>query len=256
MRSMTARGARGRSTDRHRRDRPTRPQNDMTRGDRHDDTERPTATSPGSSLPSGRAAVGALLVAIAALLTFAAYLRASGPARGRFLVLTHDLAAGDSVAAADVRTARVDIPKDIAQQLVDPATSLDGVVTLSPLRAGQFLQAGDLIRKPAGASSREISLAVDSAMAAGGRLVPGDRVDLLATFGSGSDASTKVVLSDAPVVRVDRGESSITSTRGSMTITLAFDDPSIEPELAQALAIAKVQLIRSTGAGRAAPRPS
>ena len=155
MKSATERGSRARSADRHRHDRPTRPQYDVTRTDRHDDIERPMASSRGSALPSGRAAVGALLVAIAALLSFATYLRASGPARGRFLVLTHDLAAGDALSASDVRTARVDIPKDIAQQLVDPATPLEGVVTLIPLRAGQFLQAGDLIRKPAGATSRE-----------------------------------------------------------------------------------------------------
>ncbi len=201
-----------------------------------------------AALPSGRAALGALLVTIAALITFVAYARSHGPARGHYLVATHDLVAGSAVSVDDVRIARVDVPNDIAPQLLQPGTPFDGVVALGPIRAGQFLQAGNLIRKPAGAQTREISLALDAAQAAGGHLLPGDRVDLLATFGTGNDAHTEVVLTNAPVVRIDRGDASITANRGAMNITLAFEDPAIEQPLAQAIAIAKVQLVRTTGA--------
>ena len=226
------------------------------RGGRRSDRRRAAAVQAGPirrperSLPSGRAALGGLLVTIAALGTLLAYGSAHSAPKGRFLVATRDVAAGAPLGRSDVRVARFDLPPDLAERVADASaqSQFTDLVTLAPIRAGEPILRANLIRKSGGATSREMSVSLDSAQAAGGHLQIADRVDVLATFGSGTDARTELVAADLPIVRLDRADGSITSSRAAMTITLAFDDPALELSMAQAIAVGKVQLVRTTGA--------
>ena len=203
-----------------------------------------------TALPSGRAALGALLVTGSAVAAFALYSASNGGPTGRFLVATHDLAASAAVRASDFRVARIDLPADLGSLVLQPGNlrEVDGdIVTLGPIRAGELIQRGNLIRKPAGVEVREISLSVDPSEAAGGRLVGGDTVDVIATYGSGVDAFTTVVATDIRVVRVERTDGSITSNRGELILTLGVEDPEGEVAIAHASAVGKLAIVRSTG---------
>jgi flagella basal body P-ring formation protein FlgA len=61
-------------------------------------------------LPSGRAVIGGLLMALAAVGTFVAYQAAAGDDRVEVLVAARDLRVGDVVSTNDVRVVAADLP--------------------------------------------------------------------------------------------------------------------------------------------------
>jgi hypothetical protein len=77
------------------------------------------------------------------------------------------------------------------------------------------------------------------------RLRPGDRVDVLATVGTGAAARTEVVVRQALVQQ--RSGSSGALAGDAVAITLAVDDPAQVLAVAHALRAAEVTLVRATG---------
>src|SRR5437870_3424343 len=74
------------------------------------------------NLPSGRAVVGGFLVAVAALGAFVAARGTGGGPSQHYVVLTHDVIAGTTLRATDLRTVAVDLPADMAgRAFTDPA---------------------------------------------------------------------------------------------------------------------------------------
>ena len=118
-----------------------------------DDTRAPEAGPPGSGTRSagslhpsprvatGRAALGGLLVARAALGVFAAWSRASSPPTTRYLVVATDLAAGTTLRADDLGWVTVDLPDVLAARALDDPDAVIGAVTLAPLADGDLLTA-------------------------------------------------------------------------------------------------------------------
>jgi hypothetical protein len=80
-----------------------------------------------------------------------------------------------------------------------------------------------------------------------GSLEQGERVDVLATFGTGDDAFTSVVLRQALVTDIDRGKSSLGET-GAVVLSVAVDDPADELAMAHALQLGKLTVVAATGA--------
>src|SRR5437764_87460 len=79
-----------------------------------------------------------------------------------------------------------------------------------------------------------------------GALKQGEKVDVLATYGTGADAYTAVVLRQALVTEVDRGRSSLGDT-GSSVVSVAVDDPDDELAMAHALQLGKLTVVVATG---------
>jgi hypothetical protein len=75
----------------------------------------------------------------------------------------------------------------------------------------------------------------------------GERADLLATYGTGNDAFTLVVVRQALLVGIDRPRTS-SGDSGPATVTVAVDDPADAVALAHAIQLGKVTLVRATGA--------
>ncbi|MEA2702922.1 MAG: hypothetical protein QOD63_867, partial [Actinomycetota bacterium] len=71
--------------------------------------------------------------------------------------------------------------------------------------------------------------------------------DLLATYGTGNDAFTLVVVRQALLVGIDRPRTS-SGDSGPATVTVAVDDPADAVALAHAIQLGKVTLVRATGA--------
>lgn len=201
-------------------------------------------------LPGGRAVVGGLLVALAAVGTFAGYASATADHRLDYVVASHALVVGHRITAADLATEPMDLPPSIADNLAFRHPSrLVGALLVGPVAAGELIQSGDVVADALAAQQRELSFPVKASQAVDGTLRAGDRVDVLATYGSGTDATTLAVARDVPVVAIADSSASL-GTAGGQTevVTLALADSGDTLALTQAVNAAQVMLVRSTGA--------
>lgn len=210
------------------------------------------------------ALLGAALALVVGFATFS-YVR-STPAvatpaplveRVAVLVARHDLPPHTVISATDVELRQLPLEAVLESSL----RSLDGVagrVTGQPVVAGQQLTAGHFaIEAPGGTlaqrvpeGSRAISVAISEAIAAGGLIAPGDRVDVIAVFeearagrnGSAlvvDDVSVLAVASAVAGAEAPADEKQSRGTAGgprqlSATVTLA-----VSPAQAQRLAVAE-----------------
>ncbi|HEX2272481.1 MAG TPA: SAF domain-containing protein [Acidimicrobiales bacterium] len=196
-------------------------------------------------LPGGRAVVGGLLVAASAVGLFAAYAQASARHRTSYVVARHALAPGARLGPSDLSLSAMDLPAELRARAFRQIDEVAGTTLVAPLAAGELVQASALVATRPGGASRVLSFPIERSRV--GPLKPGERVDVLATFGTGADAFTTVVLSQALIVEVDRSNSALGDT-GSVVITVGVDDPAHEVALAHAVQLAKLTVVAATGA--------
>jgi Flp pilus assembly protein CpaB len=213
----------------------------------------PPVLRPRRRLPSGRAVVGALLIAAAALGSLLAYQGASSTPSTTYVVATTDIDPGERVTAETLRVEAIDLPDEVAGGAFVDASLLDGAVALAPIRAGELLQASALVLPGAGEDGtspavREFSFAVERTRALNGALSRGERVDLLATYGSGETARTHVIVRDALVVEIDNESEDTIGAAATITMSLAFPDPNDVLEAAHATQVGAVTVVRTTKA--------
>lgn len=199
------------------------------------------------ALPSGRAVAGGLLVAVSAIGIFAAYRdAAAGPSRA-YVVAARPLSAGSTIRAGDLRLVPVDLPPSLARAAFTETAPLLGTTVLGPVDAGELVQAGGVVRGQAN-PRRRVSFSLEAARALDGDLRRGDRVDVLATYGSGgADAFTTVVADRVLVAAVSDEGRSISAGR-TIVVTLEFDDGRDVLAVTHAVRAGAVTLARS-GAG-------
>ncbi len=198
-------------------------------------------------LPAGsRAAVGGLLVAVAAVGLFAAALGA-GSAAESYVVARRSLAPGARLAADDLRTQPLALPDPQRRRAFEDPAALVGAVVLAPLEPGELVQASAVADGRAAVDAQELSFRVDTAMV--GDLRPGERIDVLGTFGSGADAITAVVARHAAITGVDRAPALVTD--GSTVLTVALESDEDALALAHGVALAKLAVVRSGPASSA-----
>lgn len=207
---------------------------------------RPAAPSRRRPVPGGRAILGGLLVAAAVVGLFYASTRTdTGPAQS-WVVARHALAPGARLTAADVRTVPIDLPTDVAARAFSNPAELVGATLIAPLGRGDLVQASAVVAKPSGPVSRELTFAVSRATL-GDSLEQGERVDVVATYGTGADAFSTVVLRQVLVVNLDRGRDRV-GDEGGATMTVAIDEPADAVAFAHAVQVAKLTVVRATGA--------
>lgn len=186
-------------------------------------------------LPGGRALVGGLLVAVAAIGVFVAYLDATAAPTTEYVVATSDLEPGARVQPADLGTVALDLPGDVAGELFTEPGDVIGQVATAPLGARELV--GDsAVADPGDEEARtQMSFSVAASRALGDRIAPGERVDVLATYG---DDCTARVLSDVAVLARTGAD--------AVTFTLALDEPEQALALANAVDSAEVTVTRTT----------
>ncbi|MFP5377035.1 MAG: SAF domain-containing protein [Acidimicrobiia bacterium] len=199
------------------------------------------------ALPGGRAVVGGFLVAAAAVGVFAGYTDATAGPRERYLVARHDLPLGHRLAAADVEAVALDLPPTLAARSYRSASQLTGAVVLGPVGKGELVQSSDVLTGAASSGERQISFPVESARAVNGQLRRGEVVDVVATYGTGGDAYTVVVVAGARVADRSASRDSL-STRGDEVITLALPASADALAVAHAVNAGAVTLVRTAGA--------
>lgn len=197
-------------------------------------------------LPGGRAVVGGLLIALSALGVLIAYTDATAGPTTEFVVAARAVEPGHRLVAADLRTLPMTLPDAVASRAFRNPESLVGATVLSPLGAGDLVQVGGLLRQGGELGSRQLSFPVELDLALNGTLVPGERIDVVATFGSGPGAHTELVVADVPVVAVaDTGA----ALGGRFTvITVALEREPDVLALSHAVRSGKVVVVRAVGA--------
>lgn len=223
---------------------------DLPRGGRAWATgESPRPVRVAKGLPNGRAVVGGLLIAVAGVGTFAAYSGATADHRVDYVVARSSLSVGERLSMSDLTTAPMSLPAPMAKRWAfrNPAT-LVGAVVVGPVSGGELVQASDVLAGPLAPGQSEVSFAISKADAVGGTLSPGDRVDVLATVGTGLQAKTESVLSDAPVIAQVADPSSLgANDTGTVTVTLGLSGGVQALALTQAVNSGTVMLVRVTG---------
>jgi hypothetical protein len=206
-----------------------------------------------AALPGGRAVVGGFLVALAAVGGVAGWARATADTRLRYQAAARDLPVGRRIEPGDLAWARADLPPFVAARAFRRPGLVVGAVTLGPMARGELVQASHVLRGPA-AAGRQISFPIEAARALDGSLRAGETVDVLATYGTGQDAYTLVVVRDARVVTVSTPRGALSDAR-SEVVTLAVASAADGLAVAHAAGAGAVTLVRAPGDG-GPPGPS
>lgn len=186
------------------------------------------------TLPGGRAVVGALLITLAVIGVFAAWLSATAAPTTTWVVMATAVAAGDEIVEDDVEAVPIDLPDDQAIRAFANPAEVIGSVALAPLADGDLVTRS-VVRPPDEVpGTARFSFELPLARALAGQVDPGDRVDVMAT----ADGRTGFVATDLEVVRG-------TIEGGLVTITLAIDDPGLVLALGNAVDEATVHLVTS-----------
>ncbi len=174
-----------------------------------------TALSPARALRQPRhldvrALVGVLLMLAATGGAIVAWTAAEDTRP--IVVVAHDLPSGAILSSSDlvVRKVRVD---DAIYAAAVPGSELESLVgrqLAEPVHADQILARAQVASKPAVPAGQEVlTIPVRADNAAGGRIRPGDVVQVLATIDPGkADSHTDVILSNATVYDVGHDEQS------------------------------------------------
>lgn len=189
------------------------------------------------------------LAIVAGVLAALFYLRSTGGPEGvPVAVAVRDIPVGEAVRIGDLRFTEVAASSRLLGELVprDQLAALNGAIAGRSIAEGSPLLRDDLVAAVAGGRQRAMSLPVEREHAVGGKLRPGDRVDVI----DGTVAS--YVITNAEVLDVPRPVSDTLSGTGRYAITIAVDAQGAL-RLAAAIAGGKVEVVRSTGA---APLPA
>jgi hypothetical protein len=156
------------------------------------------------------------------------------------------LAAGARLQASDLAVAPMELAPELRSRAFESTQPLLGATLVAPLGSGELVQASAVVARRGDAASRELSFTLERGRVSPG-IKDGERADLLATYGSGNDAFTLVVVRQALVVGIDRARTSAGDT-GPATVTVSVDDPNDALALAHAIQLGKITLVRATGA--------
>ena len=192
-------------------------------------------------LPSGRAVVGGLLMAIAAVGTFLAYADATADDTIEVLVASRDLAPGQTIRSSDVELVPVELPEGV-RGLFGAVDAAVGRQLAASVDAGEFLLASATVVPVEGAERLEVALSVPTTRAVGG-LRAGERVDVFSTW---SSEVTQLVAVDARVLEVGGGAREGLGGSDTTVVRLALADFAQVEALVHAQAAGDITMVRAT----------
>lgn len=196
-------------------------------------------------LPGVRAVVGGLLMAVAAIGTFASIMGGDDGPSDEVVVARRPIRVGETIEASHLRLARAELPDGTADLTFDDASRLVGRVALGPIGEDEVIQGASVTADRARPSTHEVAITLPRGQIAVGRLRQGERVDVYAT----DDERTWSVVRRAEVVEIDAGsDGSLTSER-ELSVVVAVSSPDEVAAVVHALRRADVTVVRATFAG-------
>lgn len=206
-----------------------------------DSSDAPRRVERRVGLPSGRAVVGGLLMALAAVGTFLAYADATADETIEVLVAARDLAPGQTIRADDVALVPVELPGQV-RGLFGAVDAAVGRQLAAPVEAGEFLVASATVVPLEGEEKLELAISVPASRAVG-RLRSGERVDVFSTWGSDV---TQLIAVDARVLEVRGSSSEGLGGSDTVTVRLALADFGQVEALVHAQAAGDITMVRAT----------
>jgi hypothetical protein len=192
-------------------------------------------------LPTGRAVVGGLLVAVAALGLFTAWRQATQQHTTRYLVAAQDLPAGTVISAGSLATVEAKVDGTPARRLFADPDHLIGMVTTQSLQSGELLSASMVQPATAVGPVYEIAVSLSTDAALAGQVRVGERVSVMAS----DDHCSSVLATNAAVQRIEDQGDSLSAGKYIVNLRLANADELLA--LAQASKAGTVRLARSDG---------
>ena len=207
------------------------------------------------ALPSSRAVLGALLITLAAVGAFAISQRGDGEASTRYVVVTKAIVPGARIDAGSLATRAMELDEDVAAQAFRDVQQVVGSVALGPMSAGQLLQRAEVATP--NKLDGEVLVGHELTFPVERDRVPenlrrGERVAVLATYGTGNDARTTTTVQQAIVLGFENDGDAI-GTKRSARLTVLVGDPSMVIETAHASQAADITIVRTTQADVALP---
>lgn len=205
-------------------------------------------------LPTGRAVVGAVLVATAAAAVLITHRSASQPPTTRFVVVTRELQAGQAVGADDLGTVAAELPADVSAIAEQDAERLVGRVARTRLEPMDLLRPDDL--HEAGRfttpDSTEVAIELPPAAALLDTVEVGDLVDVLSTDPNAEGTTT--VARGVRVSAVHGDDDDGIGTSGTVRVRLGVDDAAIAEALVDAAVRTELTLtLPRSGTGGGTP---
>ena len=191
-------------------------------------------------LPGGRAVLGGVLMAVAAVGVFVAYDQASRPARDPIVVAARAIRAGEVLEASDLRAEEGELPD--GSRGYASIDALVGHVALGPIGDGEVVQPAAVTDDAASEAAHEVAITLPRSQIAVGRLKQGERVDVFVTY----DEVTRSVVRGTPVVQISADDDGALTSDREVTLIVAVPDADAVAALVHALRTGDVTVVRST----------
>lgn len=211
--------------------------------------ESTRVVDPRRRLPGGRAVLGGVLVACAALGLFAATRTRSSVPTTSYLVARRPLTPGHLITESDLSRVPIDLPDSVDAATVRATNPAIGELVLQPIARGALITRAAIGGPGRGKAAPLVSFSVDPDRAAAGDLVVGDRVDVFATWDAAADNTTERVAHDLEVVAVSRPDADALGGIGHFTISVSVPAGASTLRLVRAIRSGELTVVRTTGTG-------
>lgn len=211
--------------------------------------ESTRVVDPRRRLPGGRAVLGGVLVACAALGLFAATRTRSNVPSTTYWVARRPLTPGHRISDADLARVPIDLPDSVATAAVRGEGASVGVLVLQPIARGELITQSAIAKPGRARATPLVSFSIEPDRAAAGDLVVGDHVDVFATWDGAADNTTKRVAHDLDVVAVSRPDSDALGGIGQLTLSVSVPAGASTLRLVRAIRSSELTVARTTGFG-------
>ena len=202
-----------------------------------------------SSLPSSRAVVGGLLIAVAMVAVFLVASGATGGPAQQAVIARRPIAIGHRLTADDLDLAAVEVPDPTRARLFTTLDAAVGAITVAPLDADELIARAAVVATGNDlADTHDFSFPVDRERAVNGHLQPGETLDVLATYGTGDAARTEMVARGVRLLDLEEAGKATIGSNGKVVVTLAMTSADDVLRAAHASEVAAITLVRSDGA--------
>ncbi|MEV5984524.1 Flp pilus assembly protein CpaB [Streptomyces sp. NPDC052051] len=127
---------------------------------------------------------------------------------------------------------KISMPKRwLSENAVTDLSEIDGKIAVTDLRQGSLLQSDMIVKRPAlEPGQQEIAIMIDAATGVAGKIKPGAKVNIFATFSGddrGTPAQSKIIVSNAKVIDVGQltaleGKDDSNRSRMSEAVPITF----------------------------------
>jgi len=220
----------------------------------HDDAGDRRSVTRRLPLPNGRALIGGLLVAVAAVGLVATQRRSVAEGGERVLIATRAIAPGATIVEDDLGWVSMTLYDGTAKRVFTESSDLAGKVAAVPIAADELISTAMIAASsPSASTGRRVTLDLPAAGALDGALTPGDRVDVVST--GDAEGSSTVIARGVMVAQVPDTDA-VEGIGGNdrLRITLIAPDEQSAVALLDAAATRHVALLGSAAAGSAATK--